>query len=490
MRASKLARCTLSGAAGNGPLSGDIATSAGYDEFWIEGDFITRQRGVIHPLSFQAEDDVEPVTPARPSRQYPGQPIVGVGAVIVEDGKVVLVKRRFEPLAGQWSLPGGRLELGETLEAGLAREMLEETGLEVQVGPVVDVFDRILLDPERKVRYHYVLIDYLCRPAGGALAHGSDVAAAEFVDPTDLERYRLTPKATSVIEKAIAVARTHTWTRTSADYRRIGRNRRRTRRGVRRTRARFDPRVEDPRQAGGARSRHRKEIRRQRGLYPRRSLRPVGAPGGFTRPSPLAALDVDYLVNNAGVGVYGKFATTDLDAELKMIQLNVTSVVDLTKRFLPAMMKRRSGRILNVASTAAFVPGPWMSVYYASKAFLLSFSEAIDYELKPHAISVTTLCPGPTESEFKARAGSQRSRLFEAFVMDAPRVARAGYDVDDGRQADGGSRPAEQADPDRGARDSATAHRQVVAQSGTAVGESNMKEKAEVAESEEKVCSS
>ena len=79
-------------------------------------------------------------------------------------GKVVLVKRRFEPLAGQWSLPGGRLELGETLEAGLAREMLEETGLEVEVGPVVDVFDRILLDPERKVRYHYVLIDYLCRP--------------------------------------------------------------------------------------------------------------------------------------------------------------------------------------------------------------------------------------------------------------------------------------------------------------------------------------
>ena len=129
----------------------------------------------------------------------------------MQDGKVVLVKRRFEPLAGQWSLPGGRLELGETLEAGLAREMLEETGLDVEVGPVVDVFDRILLDPERKVRYHYVLIDYLCRPIGGALAHGSDVAAAELVDPGDLDRYRLTPKATSVIEKAVAVARTHQW---------------------------------------------------------------------------------------------------------------------------------------------------------------------------------------------------------------------------------------------------------------------------------------
>ena len=140
-------------------------------------------------------------------------------------------------------------------------------------------------------------------------------------------------------------------------------------------------------------------------------------------------LDVDYLVNNAGMGLYGKFATTNLDAELKMIQLNVTSVVDLTKRLLPGMIDRGRGRILNVASTAAFVPGPWMSVYYATKAFLLSFSEAIDYELKPAGITVTTLCPGPTESEFKVRAGSQRSRLFEAFVMDAPRVARVGYEA-------------------------------------------------------------
>lgn len=139
-------------------------------------------------------------------------------------------------------------------------------------------------------------------------------------------------------------------------------------------------------------------------------------------------LDVHYLVNNAGVGLYGKFATTDLDAERKMIQLNVTSVVDLTKRMLPGMIQRRSGRILNVASTAAFVPGPWMSVYYATKAFLLSFSQAIDYELKTSGITVTVLCPGPTESEFKVRAGSQRSRLFEAFVMDAPRVARVGYE--------------------------------------------------------------
>ena len=134
-------------------------------------------------------------------------------------------------------------------------------------------------------------------------------------------------------------------------------------------------------------------------------------------------------MNNAGVGVYGKFATTDLTRELKMIQLNATSIVDLTKRFLPPMLERRYGTILNVASTAAFVPGPWMSVYYATKAFVLSFSEAIDYELNPSGITVTTLCPGPTESEFKVRAASERSRLFQAFVMDAPRVARVGYDA-------------------------------------------------------------
>jgi mutator protein MutT len=192
--------------------SGDVSTSAGYDDFTIDDGFIRAQRSVLHPFSFQAEEEVvAPSVTTRPSRQYPAQPIVGVGAVIMQHGNVVIVKRRFEPLAGQWSLPGGRLELGETLEAGLAREMLEETGLEVQVGPVVDVFDRILLDPERRVRYHYVLVDYLCRPVGGALTHGSDVAAAEFADPDDLARYRLTPKASSVIEKAVVLARTHQW---------------------------------------------------------------------------------------------------------------------------------------------------------------------------------------------------------------------------------------------------------------------------------------
>jgi short-subunit dehydrogenase len=153
-----------------------------------------------------------------------------------------------------------------------------------------------------------------------------------------------------------------------------------------------------------------------------------GGPARVQRAVSAEGLDVDNLVNNAGVGLYGQFVGTDLDAERKMIQLNITSLVELTKRFLPSMVQKQRGRILNVASTAAFVPGPWMSIYYATKAFVLSFSEAINYELSPKGITVTTLCPGPTESEFKVRAGSQRSRLFEALVMDAPTVARVGYD--------------------------------------------------------------
>ena len=174
-----------------------------------------------------------------------------------------------------------------------------------------------------------------------------------------------------------------------------------------------------------------RDIRRQFGVQvtclPEDLADPAG-PARLHRAVTDRSLDVHYLVNNAGVALYGKFATTDLNTELSMIQLNVTSIVDLTKRLLPSMIGRGSGRILNVASTAAFVPGPWMSVYYATKAFVLSFSEAINYELKPSGITVTTLCPGPTESDFVVRAGAQRSRLFEA-VMDAPRVALAGYEA-------------------------------------------------------------
>jgi mutator protein MutT len=140
-------------------------------------------------------------------REYPARPIVGVGAVIVRDGRVVIVRRRYEPLAGRWSLPGGTLELGETLEAGVAREMQEETGLDVEVGPVIEVFDRILLDADRRVQYHFVLVDYLCRPIGGELRAGSDVDDAVFVDPVGLGPYDLTTKARAVIDRALELAR-------------------------------------------------------------------------------------------------------------------------------------------------------------------------------------------------------------------------------------------------------------------------------------------
>jgi 8-oxo-dGTP diphosphatase len=194
--------------------TGERTSYTGYFHFSIENGLIRHQRGVAHIVVETRGDEEtarEDETAAsasettRPSRVYPARPIVGVGGVIVMDEKVVLIKRRFEPLAGQWSLPGGSLEVGETLEAGVAREMFEETGLHVDVGPVVDVFDRILLDGDHKVRYHFVLIDYLCTPRGGELRAASDVADVALVSPDDLAPYRLTPKAESVIRKAWAL---------------------------------------------------------------------------------------------------------------------------------------------------------------------------------------------------------------------------------------------------------------------------------------------
>ena len=140
-------------------------------------------------------------------REYPDRPIVGVGAVIVDEGKVVLVRRRFEPLKGHWSLPGGMVEIGESLEAAVAREMFEETGLEVEVGPVIEVFDRITRDEERRVRYHYVLVDYLCWQTSGSLRAGSDVDDAIWVDPESLAEYSLTEKGISVIRRGMTLAR-------------------------------------------------------------------------------------------------------------------------------------------------------------------------------------------------------------------------------------------------------------------------------------------
>jgi len=137
---------------------------------------------------------------------------------------------------------------------------------------------------------------------------------------------------------------------------------------------------------------------------------------------------VDVLVNNAGYGVYGKFAETSFDDDLGLMQLNMTALVVLTRLYLPGMIAARNGKVLNVASTAAFQPGPLMSLYYASKAFVLSFSEAIANELEGTGVTVTALCPGPTATGFQERAHVEKSRLFQYVkVMDARTVAEIGY---------------------------------------------------------------
>jgi hypothetical protein len=137
---------------------------------------------------------------------------------------------------------------------------------------------------------------------------------------------------------------------------------------------------------------------------------------------------VDVLVNNAGFGVFGKFVEKGLAEELNMMQLNMTALVILTRLYLPSMIAAGSGKIMNVASTAAFQPGPLMAIYFATKAFVLSFSEAIANELEGTGVTVTALCPGPTTSDFQARAQMQNSGLVKGKkMMDARTVAEAGY---------------------------------------------------------------
>jgi 8-oxo-dGTP diphosphatase len=138
------------------------------------------------------------------SREYPERPIIGVGAVIIEGGRVLLITRGQAPLKGEWSLPGGALELGETLEEGICREVLEETGLIVEPISKVEVFDRISRDAEGRVQYHYVLVDYLCRVTGGILACATDAADARWATPDELGP--IAPFTAEVIRKAFQVA--------------------------------------------------------------------------------------------------------------------------------------------------------------------------------------------------------------------------------------------------------------------------------------------
>jgi short-subunit dehydrogenase len=151
------------------------------------------------------------------------------------------------------------------------------------------------------------------------------------------------------------------------------------------------------------------------------------APARLQLELELAKISVDVLVNNAGYAQYGAFLETDADQERRMMQLNMVTLTELTKRLVPEMVKRGRGRVLNVASTAAFMPGPLMAVYYATKAYVLSLSEALASELEGSGVSVTALCPGPTRTGFQARAQMESSRLVKGKIMDSATVAKIGY---------------------------------------------------------------
>ena len=148
------------------------------------------------------------------AREYPDRPVVGVGGVVIENGRALLIKRGSEPLLGQWSIPGGTLELGESLQQGVARELLEETGLEVQVLGMIEVFDRIFLDPgaasskdRPRPKYHYVIVDYLCERLAGQAQAGSDVTDIAYATEQELEKFQMTSTATRVLRRAFAMDR-------------------------------------------------------------------------------------------------------------------------------------------------------------------------------------------------------------------------------------------------------------------------------------------
>jgi 8-oxo-dGTP diphosphatase len=143
-------------------------------------------------------------TSSTDDRRYPARPIVGVGAVIVDGNRVLLIERAQEPQKGSWSLPGGAVETGERLEEAVRREVLEETGLAVEPVSIVEVFERIIPDQEGRTEYHYVLIDYLCRVTGGELKAASDAAQAHWVPRGELASCELPEGTLEVIEKALA----------------------------------------------------------------------------------------------------------------------------------------------------------------------------------------------------------------------------------------------------------------------------------------------
>lgn len=152
-----------------------------------------------------------------------------------------------------------------------------------------------------------------------------------------------------------------------------------------------------------------------------------GAPQRIVDELKRRGTEIEFLVNNAGFGTTGRFVERDLLRELAMVQVNVTALVNLTGLLVPSMVARGSGRVLNLGSTAGFQPGPFMSVYYATKAFVNSFTEALAYELRGTGVTATVSCPGATATEFGRVAGNDRSRLFKMGAMNAPEVAAHAY---------------------------------------------------------------
>lgn len=152
-----------------------------------------------------------------------------------------------------------------------------------------------------------------------------------------------------------------------------------------------------------------------------------GAPQRIFDELETKQLVIDFLVNNAGFGTTGPFAGSDLQRELELVEVNVVALMGLTRLFLPGMIARKRGRIMNVASTAGFLPGPFMASYYASKAFVVSFTEALAFELRGSGVTVTACCPGATATEFALVAGNDKSALFRGGVATSAAVATHGY---------------------------------------------------------------
>ena len=143
-------------------------------------------------------------------REYPERPIVGVGGGVIRDERALLIRRGSAPLLGEWSIPGGMLELGETILEGVQRELLEETAIEVKVIDLIEVFERVTRDEAAKLKYHFVILDYLCEAVRGEAQAGSDVTDVAWARESELGEYSLTPTATRVIRKAFEIARRRT----------------------------------------------------------------------------------------------------------------------------------------------------------------------------------------------------------------------------------------------------------------------------------------